>query len=124
MKLFEVIFWGSHGDGDAEDTIYLVRAPDFMAAVEAVQRNASPIDHVGERLPLAHVVYEIGSDSSPCGEAHPRILRGPYFAFAYNFGWKAWNRQMDDTGYSNEWEEQVIPQPDPSSSDERAGSQS
>jgi len=30
---------GSRGNADAEDTIYLVRAPDFRAAVEDVLRN-------------------------------------------------------------------------------------
>src|SRR5262245_43117426 len=78
MKLFEVIFWGSHGDGNAEDTIYLVRALDFRAAVEDVERNASPNNHNGKRFPLAHVVYEIGTDLSPYADPDPGILRGPY----------------------------------------------
>src|SRR2546430_101116 len=52
MNIYEVIFWGSHGKGNAEDTIYLVRAPDFLAAVEDAQRNGSPSQH-GTRSPFA-----------------------------------------------------------------------
>jgi hypothetical protein len=107
MNLFEVIFWGSRGNGDAEDTIYLVRAPDFRTAVEDVQRNASSSHHNGESSPLAHVVYEIGTDLSPYAESNPQILRGPYFAFAYNRGWRAWQRKIEGSSYTNEWEEEV-----------------
>jgi hypothetical protein len=53
MKLYEVIFWGSHGNGDAEDTIYLFRAPDFRAALDEVSTNASPSNHGGERFASA-----------------------------------------------------------------------
>ncbi len=42
MKLYEVIFWGSHGSRPNKDTIYLVRAHDFKAAVDEVRTNASP----------------------------------------------------------------------------------
>jgi hypothetical protein len=108
MNLYEVVFWGSKGDGNAEDTIYLVRASDFKAAVEDVQRNASPQNHNGERRPLAHVVYEVGVDQSPLAEANPKILRGPYFAFAYNCGWNAWERKMVDAQYTNDWEPKPI----------------
>ena len=106
MKLFEVIYWGSHGDGNAEDTIYLVRALDFSAAFEDVQRNASASDHNGERAPLAHVVYEVGTDLSPYADSNPGILRGPYFAFAYNFGWRSWHRKSEGAKYTYEWEEE------------------
>ena len=75
MKLFEVIFIGAYDDG--KDKIYLVRAQDFRAAVEDVQCKASRSEHDGERFPLAHVVFEIGSDLSPYGDARPGILRGP-----------------------------------------------
>lgn len=106
MNLYEVIFWGSRGNGDAEDTIYLVRASDFRAAVEDVERNTSPSDHNGESSP--HVVYEIGTDLSPYAEANPQILRGPYFAFAYNHGWRAWQRRIEGSSYTNEWEEEIV----------------
>ena len=107
MKLFEVIFWGSHGDGNAKDTIYLVRAPDFRTAIEDVQCNASPSDHNGDADRLAHVVYEVGTDLSPYAESDPCILRGPYFASAYNRGWKAWHRKIEGSSYSHEWEEET-----------------
>ena len=106
MKIYEVIYWGSHGDGDAEDTIYLVRASDFRAAVEHVQRNLSASDHNGETGLWAHIVYEIGVDLSPSADSdHPRTLRGPYFKFAYNFGWKSWKRKIEGSEFTNEWEE-------------------
>jgi len=106
MNLYEVIYWGSHGDGNAEDTVYLVRASNFRAAVEHVQRNISPSDHNGESGLMAHVVYEVGTDSSPHADSnHPCTLRGPYFAYAYNFGWKSWERKIEGSEYTNEWEE-------------------
>jgi hypothetical protein len=105
MKLFEVIFWGAQGDVDAKDTIYLVRSSDFRAAVEDVQRNASPSNHNGEMSPLAHTVYEIGTDASPHANSNPRILRGPYFDFAHNHGWRAWHRKMEGSSDTDEWEE-------------------
>jgi hypothetical protein len=120
MNLYEVVFWGSYGktEGD-EDTIYLVRAPDFLAAVEAVRNYASPDDHGGERGPSAHVVYEIGvSCSAPATHANAtgsRVLRGPYIQCAYNYAWKAWNRKIEGAEYTKEWEEEkpyVVAQPE------------
>jgi len=107
MKLYEVIFWGSRGNGDAEDTIYFVRAPDFRAAVDEVSTNASPSYHGGERFPLAHVVYEVGSDASLSGESRQQILRGPYFQHAYNHGWRAWHRKIEGSDYTRDWEEET-----------------
>src|ERR1044071_539472 len=109
MKLYEVIFWGSSGktDGD-EDTIYLVRAPDFKGAVELVRNNESASDHGGQTGLVAHEVYEIGVDASPLANATgPRILRGPYFECAYNFAWRAWRRKTEGAEYTNEWEENL-----------------
>lgn len=108
MNLYEVVFWGSHGDGHVEDTIYLVRAPDFRAAVEDVQCNGSPCKHTGRADSLAHVVYEVGTDLSPYAETNPRILRGPYFASAYNFGWRSWSRRIEGSDYTREWVEDRI----------------
>ena len=107
MRLYEVIFWGSHGNGDAKDTIYLVRANDFGAAVEEVSRNASPSHHNGQRYPVAHVVYEIGVDGSLHTQTHPGILRGPYFASAYNCGWRSWHRKLKNAEYTTGWEEET-----------------
>lgn len=106
MNLYEVIFWGAEGRDDDADTIYLVRASDFRSAVEFVSVNASPSHHSGERFPLAHVVYELGSDASPHAETSGTlILRGPYFQSAYNYGWRAWNRKLEGSDYTKEWEE-------------------
>jgi len=80
VKLYEVIFHGSHGDQPNKDTIYLVRAQDFKMAVDEVSTNASPSHHGGKRFPLAHVVYEVGEDlslspSTPPGFYEARISR-------------------------------------------------
>jgi len=117
MRLFEVIFWGPQGkvvEGD-EDTIYLVRAPDFHAAVQEVVSNASASDHGGKRHPLAHRVHEIGTDSSICPVDSPRILRGPYYQCAYNHGWRAWNRRIEGSDYTKEWDEE-LPHAEPGAS--------
>ena len=105
MNLYEVIFWGADGYDNDEDTIYLVRASDWRAAGELVRTNASPNVHKIHRSTLAHRVHEIGSDSSPFAELQEQILRGPYFQCAYNYGWRAWSRQIGETGdYTSEWE--------------------
>src|SRR5437867_13158712 len=105
MKIYEVIFWGATGRSDDADTIYLVRAGDFRAAIKEVATNASPKHH-SEQLLVAHVVYEVGTDLSSNSEDGPRILRGPYFQSAYNHGWKAWHRKLEGPNYTNEWEEE------------------
>jgi hypothetical protein len=107
MNLYEVIFHSSYGKTDSDDdTIYLVSAPDFKSAVEAVWSNASASNHGGERFPLADVVHEIGVDSSRLAEAEgTRIIRGPYIQCAYNYGWKSWTRKLDGSEKTNEWEE-------------------
>lgn len=106
MNLYEVIFYGSYGKPDGSDTIYLVSAPDYKSAVEAVWCNASSSNHGGEGFPLADVVHEIGVDSSRHAEAvGTRIIRGPYIQRAYNYGWKSWSRKIDGSEKTNEWEE-------------------
>ena len=107
MNLYEVIFWGADGY-PAEDTIYLVRAADWRAAVEQVHINASPRYHKIHGSTLAHRVHEIGTDSSAFGEPREQILRGPYFQCAYNCGWRAWVRQVDreTADYTSEWREE------------------
>jgi len=111
MNIYEVIFWSSRGERNSEDTIYLVRAPNFRAAVEDVQRNGSPVAH-GTRLSLADVVYEIGVDVSPYASGRPCILRGPYFAFAVNHGWKEWHRKLEGVNETNDWEQRKLEDPD------------
>jgi len=111
MRLYEVIFWGSYGKTQSdEDTIYLVRAPDFMVAVEEVRNNDSGSDHGGESGPVAHVVYEIGVDASTHADTTgPRILRGPYIQCAYNSGWRSWERKVEGAEYTLEWQEKPFP---------------
>jgi len=104
MKLYEVIFWGSDGNHNDVDTIYLVRASDWRVAVEHVRINASPSVHKMHRSTLAHRVHEIGVDSSESGQQQEQILRGPYFECAYNHGWRAWDREAADD--NSEWKEE------------------
>lgn len=107
MNLYEVVFWGADGY-DSEDTIYLVRASDWRAAVDHVECNASPDVHKIHRSTVAHRVYELGTDLSPYGEPIEMILRGPYFQCAHNHGWRAWKRELGDGGYSREWKEETV----------------
>lgn len=114
MNIYEVVFWGSHGDGNAEDTIYLVRAPDFRTAVEDVQRNGGVSEYRNGLDSRADNVHEVGVDLSPYAEKNPCILRGPYFAFAVNRGWRSWSRKMKEGEPTNEWvEDQFIGPKDP-----------
>jgi len=114
MHLYEVVHWGSHGNGDAEDTIYLVRATHYREAVDLVFSNASPSDHNGVHNPISHTVYEIGTDSSSLTDHTPVILRGPYFAYAHNHGWKSWSRVFGSDGYLDQWELDSHADPDSS----------
>jgi hypothetical protein len=107
MNLYEVIFWGADGYENDEDTIYLVRAADWRAAVEHVRMNASPSTHKTHRSTLAHRVHEIGTDASPFGAAREQILRGPYFQCAYNCGWRAWDREIVGSDYTDDWKEET-----------------
>jgi hypothetical protein len=104
VKLYEVIFWGADGyDGD-EDTIYLVRAADWRAAVEDVRCNAPRSVHKTHGSTLAHRVHEIGTDLSSV--EREQILRGPYFQCAYNCGWRAWDREIVGSDYTSHWKEE------------------
>jgi hypothetical protein len=95
------------GDPNGPDTIYLVRAPDVLTAVQLVARNTPESSHQKQRIPIADVVHEIGIDSSSGTEDLPAILRGPYSQHAYNYGWKAWQRRWKGGCYTEEWEEKV-----------------
>ena len=111
MNIYEVVFLGSHGEPDAEDTIYLVRALDFRSAIEEVVRNCSPWDHNGCRSKFADAIYEVGRDLSPFADKHPTVLRGPYFAFATNFGWRSWSRKADGPALAGGFIEDQIVEP-------------
>ncbi|HEY5910945.1 MAG TPA: hypothetical protein VJA21_10125 [Verrucomicrobiae bacterium] len=107
MNIYEVVFWNSYGRRDSEDTIYLVRAPTFRAAIEDVQRNGAPTGH-GTGTSTPDVVYEVGVDVSPYAPTNPCILRGPYFERAVNRGWKQWRRNCDGAQHTNDWVEEDI----------------
>lgn len=107
MNLYEVIFWGADGHDNDEDTIYLVRASDWRAAVELVRTNASPSVHMIHRSTSAHRVHELGTASSRFGEPREQILRGPYFQSAYNHGWRAWDREIVGDDYTDNWKEEA-----------------
>jgi hypothetical protein len=101
MNLYEVIYSGTEGRCDDDsDTVFLVRALDFRAAVEEVALNG-----IRPRSRLARIVYEIGTDSTSHPDDSPRILRGPYFVVAYNYGWKSWEPKYVGTERTNKWEE-------------------
>ncbi len=93
--LYEIIFYG--GDGCA-DTVLIVRAPDYRAALDLV---ASPPKCIG-KLPPPDVVCEMGTDNSPHAGT-PNILFGPFTERqAWGYGWKRWERKGRKT---DEWEE-------------------
>lgn len=92
--LYELVYYG---DPDSSDTVYIVRAPGFLAAVELASAQCRS---------LPDIVYEMGTDDSPY--AHfPNILFGPFEANkAWDYGWRRWERRvLDDGTRSNEWQE-------------------
>jgi hypothetical protein len=89
VKIYEVIFTDSRDrDGD-RDAIFLVRAEDFRSAVDEVFQNSGERKHCSI---LPHTVYEIGEELYILTNyPHERkILRGPYYECAFNFGWREW----------------------------------
>src|SRR4051812_9677629 len=107
MNLYEVVCWRPQSGEPQTDAIYLVRARDFRSAVEAVVKKACPEDHSGEP-PFINEVFEIGVDQSSPPSADALILRGPYFQTAYNHGWKVWERKVDGTKITDDWEERKL----------------
>ena len=100
MKLYEVVFTDSRepeGDGDA---IFLVRAEDFRSAVQEVFQNSGEREHCST---LPHTIFEIGEELYTYTK-YPqdrRILRGPCYQCAFNFGWREWRRkdlEPEETG--------------------------
>lgn len=116
MNIYEVVYWSSHGNMNSEDTIYLVRASDSQSAVDEVRRNAFSDDHNGVAFPLPDAVYELGVDLSPPAYSSPRLLRGPYYATAHNFGWKMWLRKSRESGRVSEWDQESNENSSPSQS--------
>jgi hypothetical protein len=94
LKLFEVVRWGSDASPDGpngEDTIFLVIANTHLEAAELIDMFELPnLPH--ERVkPYANWVSELGVYTGPATEV--KRLRGPYYAFAYHFGSRAWRRE-------------------------------
>ena len=97
--LYEIIFYG--GDG-CDDTVLIVRAPDYRAALDLV---ANPRIGLGQVLPTPDVVCEMGSDNSPHADT-PNVLFGPFtLGKAWGYGWKRWQRKVVDGCMTDEWEE-------------------
>lgn len=93
MKLYEVVFTDTRepeGDGDA---VFLVRADDFRSAVDEVLNNGSSGRHHCSILP--HTIFEIGEELyTPTNYPQlRRVLRGPYYECAFNYGWREWRRK-------------------------------
>lgn len=103
MKLYEVIFTDSRDPGGDRDAIFLVRAEDFHSAVEEVFQNSGSRDHCSA---LPHSIFEIGEElRARFNSSERRILRGPYYECAFNFGWREWRRRDIETKKEFVWEE-------------------
>ena len=106
MKIYEVVFTGTLENlGNDWDTCFLVRAPDFRAAMEEVMVNGTKIPKEINPNEKPRVIHEIGIDLATGFCEEPKILRGPYMQCAYNYCWKCWLRKIEDDHYIDEWEE-------------------
>ena len=111
MKLYEVVFTDSRDPDGDRDAIFLVRAEDFRSAVAEVFQNSGRREHCSAS---PHTVFEIGEESRiRSNSPDRRILRGPYFQCAFNFGWREWRRRDDlDSGTAIgrklEWDEVAV----------------
>lgn len=86
-----MIFWGGAGDADrydGHDALYLVAAKDFEDAVLHVLPNQTHLDSRADQQPMPDVVQELGN--TELAEHYTQILRGPYFAHAYEFAKRRW----------------------------------
>ena len=108
MKLYEVVFTDSRDPEGDRDAIFLVRAEDFRSAVAEVFQNGGYREHCSV---LPHTVFEIGEEFHVRSNSqNRRILRGPYFQCAFNYGWREWRRRDLDLGGGEisqklEWDE-------------------
>lgn len=98
LHIYEVIYYSGAGDpgGSGRDAIYLVSAVDYDDALNLADSYLSHWDKKGER-PLADVVHEIGIVLLNVSDR--RLLRGPYFEHAIQFGVRSWKRSAK----TNEW---------------------
>src|SRR6478672_11303983 len=91
MNLYEVVFYGAVGRDDDADTIYLVRAPNHIMAIDTACHNLSREHHdLSKSTPVPDCVYEIGTDLASVPGDEPVYLRGPYVQCSYNYGWRRW----------------------------------
>ncbi len=114
-KLFEVIRSGCEHyptKGTGPDTIFLVRAENPKQAAETAERELRYVlsDH---EMTEATEVLELGIETtiwkSHGTDDSPMVLRGPYYNYAYCYGWKRYSRQnpdeewKEDRNYLQEW---------------------
>lgn len=85
LIIYEVIAWG--GDGQT-DTVFLVSARDVQEAAGLVDEYQNKMLH---SVPGVHAqtVCEIAPDPR---SGNPTIVLGPCHQFAYDYGWKKWER--------------------------------
>ena len=108
MKLYEVVFTDTRDPDGDRDAIFLVRAEDMRSAVGEVFQNSGSRDHCSV---LPHTIFEIGEESrARLNSPDRRILRGPYYECAFNYGWREWRRRdlepdRTEVGRKYEWEE-------------------
>jgi hypothetical protein len=105
MKIYEVVYSGpEHYDGT--DIAFLVRAPNFLAAVDEVRSNGD----WELREKMARTVHEIGKelvvkDDRDDGRMNTTCILRRYHVTAYNRGWKRWDRKFVGSDYVDEWEQ-------------------
>jgi hypothetical protein len=102
MNIYEVVFSNITDPDRDRDAIFLVRAYDFQDAIDEVMRNGSREQCSAQ----PHSVFELGSESrARFNDPDQRILRGPYFECAYNFGWREWRKSDDAPEGVVTWQE-------------------
>ena len=91
MNLYLITRWGNNEepDGpDGTDTMFLVRAPDYLSAVSVVEPVLQQMPH-DRVLPYANVCVHLGTEEGTSSES--RILLGPiiqtYLSGEYPIRW-------------------------------------
>jgi hypothetical protein len=103
MNLYEVLFYDTRDRSSDTDMIFLVRAPDFQAAIEEALKNGAP-EH---RSRLPHSAFELGTEvRTRFNLPEVRVLRGPYFECGFNFGWREWRRDTQEGPWNEGWQEE------------------
>lgn len=92
MNLYLVVRYGSDltPDGpNGPDTIYLVRAEDHLDAEALVTPFLELLPHKRVNTVVDHIQELAACNSS---DSEPRILFGPFYQHAYNYGYRSWYR--------------------------------